>query len=381
MRYYSYINTAVEILKAYKGEQPFAPFIKTYFSQHKKFGSTDRRKVSHLCYCYFRLGKTAMDLPIEERILLGLYLCSVAANDILQALKPEWNDTIALAPQEKYPLHQAFSFTTTLSDGIDRDVFNLSHYQQPDLFLRLRPDKEEAVQQQLLQANISFTALSSNCLALPNASKIEEVLNVNRDVVIQDYSSQQIQQLLKLLPLPFTSPWRVWDCCAASGGKSILANDVLKNIQLTVSDVRASMLANLKKRFTTAGILQYQSFLCDLSNPLSIVAAKPFELIMADVPCSGSGTWGRTPEQLCFFKEEAIVKYSSLQKTIVANAILHLSVGGYLLYSTCSVFKEENEAVVQFVIENFPLTLVKMELIKGYERKADTMFAALFIKL
>lgn len=380
MRYYSYINTAVQLLKTYKGEEPFAHFIKTYFSQNKKFGSTDRKQVSHLCYCYFRLGKTAMELPMDERILLGLYLCSVVGNDILQAIKPRWNDTVALPIRDKYPLLQAFSFTGELSDGIDKAVFNISHYQQPDLFLRLRPGKEDTVQQQLLQANIPFAQLSNSCLALPNASKIEEVLKVNRDVLIQDYSSQQIQELLKLLPLPFTLPWRVWDCCAASGGKSILAKDVLKNIKLTVSDIRASVLANLKKRFTTAGILQYQSFLCDLSKPLNVGEKKTFELIIADVPCSGSGTWGRTPEQLCFFKEEAIAKYSSLQKAIVTNAIPHLSTGGYLLYTTCSVFKQENEEVARYITDNFLLTLVKMELIKGYELKADTMFAALFIK-
>jgi 16S rRNA (cytosine967-C5)-methyltransferase len=380
MRYYSYINTAVQLLKTYKGEEPFAQFIKTYFSQNKKFGSTDRKQVSHLCYCYFRLGKTAIELSIEERILLGLYLCSVSPNDILQAIKPEWNDKVCLPLEEKYPALQAFSFIGELSDGIDKAVFNISHYQQPDLFLRLRPGKEDAVQQQLLQAKIPFTQLNNNCLALPNASKIEEVLKVNRDVVIQDYSSQQIQEFLKLLPLPLILPWRVWDCCAASGGKSILAKDVLKNIKLTVSDIRASVLANLKKRFTTAGIVKYQSFLCDLSRPVNIVAGEPFELIIADVPCSGSGTWGRTPEQLCFFKAETIEKYNALQRTIVSNAISHLSDNGYLLYTTCSVFKKENEEVARFITDNFPLTLVKMEPIKGYEFKADTMFAGLFKK-
>lgn len=380
MRYYSYINTVAQLLKIYGGEEPFAQFIKTYFAQHKKYGSADRKQISHLCYCYFRLGKTAIELPIEERILLGLYLCSVSANDMLQTIKPEWNETVSSPPQKKHPLLQAFSFTAELSDGIDKDAFNLSHYLQPNLFLRVRPGKEDIVQQQMRQTNVSFTLVNNNCLALPNASKIEEVLQVNRDVVIQDYSSQQIGEFLKLLPLPFTSPWSIWDCCAASGGKSILAKDVLKNINITVADLRASILANLKKRFAAAEILQYQSFLCDLSKPLNIVPGEPFELIMADVPCSGSGTWGRTPEQLCFFKEETIAKYNSLQKTIVGNAIPHLSAGGYLLYSTCSVFKSENEEVVQYISNNFPLTLVKMELIKGYELKADTMFAALFCK-
>jgi len=53
---------------------------------------------------------------------------------------------------------------------------------------------------------------------------------------------------------------------------------------------------------------------------------------------------------------------------------------GWLLYITCSVFKKENEDVVEFMRSNSELELIEMELLKGYEKKADTMFAALFKK-
>ena len=53
---------------------------------------------------------------------------------------------------------------------------------------------------------------------------------------------------------------------------------------------------------------------------------------------------------------------------------------GYLLYITCSVFKKENEEVVEFIKEKFNLHIIKMELLKGYDKKADTMFAALMKK-
>ena len=66
-RYHSYINSAKQILELYKGDEPFASFLKKYFGANKKFGSKDRKQVSHLCYCFFRLGKTAMALQIEER--------------------------------------------------------------------------------------------------------------------------------------------------------------------------------------------------------------------------------------------------------------------------------------------------------------------------
>jgi 16S rRNA (cytosine967-C5)-methyltransferase len=101
MRAYSYLRSAIQILSEYKGEEPFASFLKKYFSQNKKYGSKDRKRVSHLCYCYFRLGKAGLDPAIEERILIGLFLCSDAPNEMLEQLKGEWNEKVGLPVREK----------------------------------------------------------------------------------------------------------------------------------------------------------------------------------------------------------------------------------------------------------------------------------------
>jgi 16S rRNA (cytosine967-C5)-methyltransferase len=159
-----------------------------------------------------------------------------------------------------------------------------------------------------------------------------------------------------------------------------MAVDMLGDIDLTVSDIRPAILHNLKKRFTEAGIHRYTSFVADLSKSGSLPAPTDFDVIIADVPCTGSGTWGRTPEQLYYFNEEEIKRYSDLQKRIVVNAIPYLKTGGFILYITCSVFKQENEGTVDHLLTNFALHLKEMSIIKGYDRKADTMFAALLQK-
>lgn len=105
-----------------------------------------------------------------------------------------------------------------------------------------------------------------------------------------------------------------------------------------------------------------------------------FDFIIADVPCSGSGTWGRTPEQLSFFQASSIETYAALQKKIVSNVIPSIRQNGFLLYITCSVFQKENENNVRWMQQEFNLQLVKQEVIKGYAAKADTMFAALLKK-
>jgi 16S rRNA (cytosine967-C5)-methyltransferase len=115
-------------------------------------------------------------------------------------------------------------------------------------------------------------------------------------------------------------------------------------------------------------------------NPPFSTFNSQYSIIIADVPCTGSGTWSRTPEQLYYFDENKIEEYAALQKKILSNVIPHLDPGGYLLYITCSVFKKENEGAVNYIKQEFNLELVKMELIKGYEEKADSMFAALLRK-
>jgi len=240
----------------------------------------------------------------------------------------------------------------------------------------LRPGWEEKVKAKLTKAEIPFNILSQSCLALPNASKLDEVIVINKEAVIQDYSSQRVSELLHF-PEGFL-PRHVWDCCAASGGKSLLVHDHYPQINLVVSDVRENILANLSKRFKEAGIKHYESFVADLSHPVN--PGRSFDLILADVPCTGSGTWGRTPEQLLFFKEEKIKEYAARQKKIVLHTYPHLRAGGYFLYITCSVYQQENTEVIAFIQQETNLKLVRSALLKGYADKADTLFAALLQK-
>lgn len=385
MKHVSHLNSAKEILHQYKGKEPFSQFIKFFFRQDKKYGSTDRKRISHLCYSYFRLGHSLKEMPVEEKILTGIFLCDRSTNELLAYFKPEWNEKIHLELAQKlsfigYPLiiTDIFPWQVELSNEIDHKKFCESFLIQPDLFLRVRPGNEEIVNKKLLAADIGFRQLSDSCIALNNSTKIEEVIVIDKEALVQDYSSQKIGDFFTLLASD-SRLLTIWDCCAASGGKSIMAKDKLGDVALTVSDIRESILANLKKRFQEAGIEKYQSFAADLSSAINHRPLANFDLIIADVPCTGSGTWSRSPEALCFFDKNAIDKYCQLQKKIIKNVIPALKKNGKLAYITCSVFKKENEGMVEFILQNFPLRLEKMELLIGYDKKADTMFAASFI--
>ena len=384
MRFRSYLNSAIAILKSYDGNEPFHLFIKKYFAANKKFGSRDRKQITSLCYNDFRLGHSANNISIEDQILIGTFLCENKRSAFLEYIKSEWNNLIEEPLQEKLALissqisiNNIFPFKDELSEGIDAEKFNLSFLIQPHLFLRIRPGNDKRVKGKLSGAGISYKLISESCIALPNASKIDAVIELDKEAVVQDYNSQRVGDFLKQLSI-VNCQLSIWDCCAASGGKSIMAYDINSNIKLTVSDKRESILQNLHKRFAKAGIKKYHSFIADLSTITWQQPTQKFDFIICDAPCTGSGTWSRTPEQLFFFKREMIRKYSALQKQIIENIVPHLKAGGHLLYVTCSVFKKENEDVIKYVQEKFNLKIERSEILKGYEIKSDTMFAALF---
>jgi 16S rRNA (cytosine967-C5)-methyltransferase len=110
----------------------------------------------------------------------------------------------------------------------------------------------------------------------------------------------------------------------------------------------------------------------------SVMQGKKFDLVLCDVPCSGSGTWARTPEQFHFFKEADFRKFEDLQYPIALNASKHLAHGGTLAYITCSVFEKENEQVVQRLLQDTKLELVFQQLINGIPNQADVLFIAIF---
>jgi 16S rRNA (cytosine967-C5)-methyltransferase len=384
---HQYLRSAAVVIDQYDGVLPLAAFLKQHFKANPKFGSKDRKYISHLCYTFFRTGNAVNAASTEEKIKAAIFICEPGAGE-WQLLVPDewlmhWNDDrtakwkwiVSVFPGSD-PM-KVFPWPDELSGVIDAGQFADSHLTQPDLFLRIRPERTKKVWQKLTDAGIPFKSVSENSLALPNASKIDAILEIDKEVVIQDLSSQRIAGFLQLCVDDSRITKTVWDCCAASGGKSLLAVDLIKNIQLTVSDVRPSILRNLKERFDKAGIKNYHSFIADLSNEFKIQNPK-YKIIICDAPCSGSGTWGRTPEQLCFFTRDKIDTYASLQKKITTNVMPYLEKDGYLLYITCSVFKKENEDVAAHILQNSKMELVKSELLEGYGEKADTMFGALF---
>jgi 16S rRNA (cytosine967-C5)-methyltransferase len=386
MRVEHQLRTFEKALESYDGKLPLHRFLVTYFKAHKQMGSSDRRWASRYLYSYFRLGVALKDVEVSERLAVADFLCNTTPSLVIESIHPKLLEHITLPVSAKlamvkdiYPdfdLHDVFPFHEKLSSDIDFQLFVQSFFTQPDLYIRVKEKHAQEVNEALKEAEIPVRTIAENILALPNGTKLDAILSKHKHYQVQDLSSQKTSAYFDPKPYDY---W--WDCCAASGGKSLLLHSLEPKIQLLVSDVRESSLNNLDERFQESGLQKYQKKVLDLlqNNEVELHHYE-FDGIILDAPCSGSGTWGRTPEMLHLFDAHKISYFNGLQKKIATNVLPYLKPGKPLIYITCSVFEEENEAVISYLQNELKLKLESKEVITGYTDKADTMFVARLIK-
>lgn len=389
MRAEQQLRSFLKVLESYPGDRPITKFLPEFFKKNKQMGSTDRRMASRLLYNYFRLGKAIVNKTKEERLFLAEFLCNSIDNPFLEHFRPDLNAKILLPLDEKIAfaeaheglvLEEVFPFLKHLSEGVDSAQFLSSFFIQPDLFIRVNPKSLAMVLKTMENSSIDFKQIGNYTISMPNGTNLNNLFP-DTSFTIKPY---EVQDLSSQHTLNYFKPNRYehwWDACAASGGKSLLLFSEQPDIKLVVSDIRESVLDNLDERFNAAGLKTYQKKIIDLTkNADPELHHYEFDGIILDAPCSGSGTWGRTPEMINQFEEFKIQGFQNLQKTIASNVLKYLKPGKPLIYITCSVFREENEEVVRHLQSDHSMKLESLELIKGYNKKADTMFVARLIR-
>lgn len=382
----------LEMISAYSLNEPLSRYLKEYYRMHKQMGSTDRRQASGFIYSYFRLCNALAGLENESQVAYANFLCNrnpfPLLDYCLEKFTPFDPFDILKTTEEKieliktshpdFALENLFPYGNLVSDRMDFGKYISSFLEQPLLWIRARDSKIEEVLTELSDKQIPHSQPDQGAISLPSRTALDRLDAWNRgSFEVQDLASQR--SLAKVYPAAGES-W--WDACSASGGKSLTLFEKENSIQLTVTDVRSSVLENLKKRFERAGIHDYELAVCDLSGKDEKLFdnERQFDGIIADVPCSGSGTWARTPEWLSMFNVDSLEWFRATQKQIVSNCSRYLKPGGTLVYITCSVFAAENEETVSFIREKLHLESISEDYLQFSDEKADTMFVAIFRK-
>ncbi len=153
---------------------------------------------------------------------------------------------------------------------------------------------------------------------------------------------------------------RVWDCCAAPGGKTLILARRLGDAEIMATDVSAKRLAQTEARLRRYAYAE--RVVCGVADALDGQAVQgSFDLILCDVPCSGTGTLAGNPEIRHRLKAEDMVRQAERQRAILSAALKRLAPGGRLVYSTCSLEPEECQSVVDAVVTDNGARLFPVE--------------------
>ncbi|OYW54302.1 MAG: SAM-dependent methyltransferase [Rhodobacterales bacterium 32-66-7] len=214
------------------------------------------------------------------------------------------------------------------------------------VFLRVNPLKaspSEAVQS-LAAEGISVAA----CPGLPLALEVvsgERRLGGSAAyaaglVELQDLSSQAV-----VASLPLRDGIKVLDQCAGGGGKT-LAMAAMAGVRLYAHDANPRRMADLPERARRAGVA-----VTILDEP---EREAPFDLVLVDAPCSGSGSWRRDPAGKWALTEARLAELLQIQQQILRRAAAMVGPGGWLGYATCSLLAAENDDQVAAFLAAFP---------------------------
>ncbi len=347
------LGIASELIRNYNKEKPFAAYFTEQCKLHRNWGSRDRKIYRQACYAYFRLGYVAQNGTIENNILLGLQ----QSENILSQIEAK----------------EIFPSFELISDAIDKDAYLKSLLEQKPVYLALVEGQEQNVYNALEINGIPFERINKACIQVPTNAKCNDITE-NGWAWIMDRSSQEAADKIHIKEYD-----EVWDCCSGAGGKALFLRNKFKNkFKLTCSDARFSILENLKVRFKNSGLKEPHIELSDLNSPFQLNTK--YDVIVADVPCSGSGTWGRTPENITGTELHKINYYAGLQRIIFKNALRNLKSGGKIYYITCSVFREENESNLAYFEQNLQLQIINQQYINMAPELTDYLFVAELLK-
>jgi 16S rRNA (cytosine967-C5)-methyltransferase len=168
--------------------------------------------------------------------------------------------------------------------------------------------------------------------------------------IIQDEASQLVTSVVD--PKPGE---RILDACAAPGGKTTHMAQAMENRgEIYAVDVSKGRLDLIEEMCERLGIKIVKTVKGDAAAALPISEGFVFDRVLADVPCSGFGTLRRNPDLKWRRGEKDIKRLSELQLSILGNLSAYVKEGGVLVYSTCTVFDEENEDVLRKFLEGHP---------------------------
>lgn len=367
-------QAVLEIIgKVFQDQYPADNIVREYLRERKYIGSKDRKFITntvwdiirHRCRLEFDCG------CCEPRILLLTYLknidedLDIAADGSQYGLTPVTKDEkarLANLNENVYPECIENECPEWLYKKINSPALAAALNTKAPADVRANFISREEAKNRLRKEGLffSFTPYS------PYGLRSEERVNLQNcmayqggDIEVQDEASQ-----LGAILCDVRAEQRIIDYCCGGGGKSLLLGMILHNDGVILAhDKNFNRMDGLKTRAERLGIKNIR-IIREL-NP-----AEQFDRFIIDAPCSGSGTWRRSPDAKFRLTPKQLKAITRAQEEILETAAKQTSSGGRIVYMTCSVLPEENELRIEEFLSGHPeFTPVNMRNL--WERKLE----------
>jgi 16S rRNA (cytosine967-C5)-methyltransferase len=345
-----------------KFDHPADAIVSRFFRDHRGLGPRERATLAETVYAVLRQKLRFERLalsgsgPKERRLaILGFHGPRDFLKSALTDQEKQWLDQCdQVRPEELLDLHRhnlpewlVQPLKDQLGDGFWPLVESLNQGAGLDLRVNTQLAKREAVQKELQAAGIKSapTPYSPWGLRLEGKPALNKLDVFTRGAVeVQDEGSQ----LLALL-LDAHRGEMVVDFCAGAGGKTLAIGAAMRSTgRLYAFDTSAHRLEALKPRLARSGLSNVHpaAIAHERDERIKRLAGK-IDRVLVDAPCSGLGTLRRNPDLKWRQSLQAVQEMAAKQSAILASACRLLKPGGRLVYATCSVLPQENEAIAE----------------------------------
>jgi 16S rRNA (cytosine967-C5)-methyltransferase len=393
-------QTAMMLTNILEFNSPADAKLSEFFRNNRDLGTKERAFVAESVYGVLRRLRYLSTLTANEegdaddaRKLILAWLLRVEGKSIrelepiLNEQQTEWAQAIKAKSTENLPLAvqadvRDWLWTKLVAQYGEAEALTIcrSMFEQASLDLRVNTIKgnREDVLKKMLAENtnnqdiIAITPHSPTGIRMPNRLGINRhVLFTEGKIEVQDEGSQ----LLAYLVAPKRGQM-IADFCAGAGGKTLAIGALMKNTgRLYAFDISEKRLHNLGQRLKRSGLsnLHAQLITGESDQKLKRLNGK-FDRVLVDAPCSGLGTLRRNPDLKWRFEAADIAELNVKQSNILARAAKLVKAGGRLIYATCSLLQDENEAIAEaFLTTNGEFTLVPAnEVLAQQQIKVDT---------
>ncbi len=187
-------------------------------------------------------------------------------------------------------------------------------------------------------------------IQVPADAKLKPILEsesfAKGEFSMQNPSAYEVVKLLDLKP-----GLKVWDACAAPGGKAALMAEMDSSLEILASDVSESRVLKMQDVVDRLGLTNVR---VECVDALSFRASNRFDRILLDVPCSNMGVIARRPESVYRITPESVKELAELQYRLLESASQALTAGGIVVYATCSPDPEETSKVINRFVKEHP---------------------------